>query len=94
MTRFSKKKKLNKIHMRTIKDTCIDFFTDEHMKQDVREMMKPIFRMIYNEVYLYIWIIAFYHIFIIFLMLSMFIILWRLMRNYEWKSKMMTNLFI
>jgi hypothetical protein len=77
---------------KSIKETCIDFFTDERMKQDVREMMKPIYQMIYNEIYVYIWIIAFYHIVIIFLMLSMFIILWRLMKNYEWKQRFLAQL--
>lgn len=72
---------------RTLRETCIDFFTDEHIKQDVREMMKPLFGMIYNEVYIYLWIIAFYHIFVVIMIMSMFCILWTLMKQYEIKKQ-------
>ena len=51
--------------MKNFRDTCIDFFTDESLKKDVREMMKPIFSMIYNEIYIYIWMIAFYNLFVV-----------------------------
>jgi hypothetical protein len=76
---------------RTLRETCIDFFTDDHIKQDVREMMKPLFGMIYNEVYIYLWIIAFYHLFVVIMILSMFCILWRLMKQYEMKKRLMSN---
>jgi hypothetical protein len=29
--------------MKNLRETCIDFFKDETTKQDVKEMMKPIF---------------------------------------------------
>jgi len=69
--------------MKNLRDTCIDFFTDESLKKDVREMMKPIFSMIYNELYVYIWMIAFYNLFIVFMVLAMFCILWKLLRKHE-----------
>lgn len=65
--------------MRTFRDTCIDFFTDENLKKDVREMIKPIFSMIYNEIYVYIWIIAFYNLFMIIILMCMFCFLWKLL---------------
>ena len=67
--------------MKNLRDTCIDFFTDESLKKDVREMMKPIFSMIYNELYVYIWMIAFYNLFIVFMVLAMFCILWKISRE-------------
>jgi hypothetical protein len=76
---------------RTLRETCIDFFTDEHIKQDVREMMKPFFGMIYNEVYIYLWIITFYHIFVVIMILSMFCILWTLMKQYEIKKRLVSS---
>lgn len=76
---------------RTLRETCIDFFTDEHIKQDVHEMMKPLFGMIYNEVYIYLWIIAFYHIFVVIMILSMFCILWTLMKQYEIKKQLVSS---
>jgi hypothetical protein len=74
---------------RTLRETCIDFFTDDHIKKDVREMMKPLFGMIYNEVYIYLWIIAFYHLFVVIMIVSMFCILWRLMNQYEMKRQLL-----
>jgi hypothetical protein len=69
--------------MKNLRDTCIDFFTDENLKKDVREMMKPIFSMIYNELYIYIWLIAFYNLFIMILVLAMFFILCKLLRSFQ-----------
>jgi len=69
--------------MKNLRDTCIDFFKDENTKKDVKEMMKPIFSMMYNELYLYIWVIAIYNIFITFMILAMFFILVKLLRTYN-----------
>jgi hypothetical protein len=78
--------------MKNLKDTCIDFFTDENLKKDVREMMKPIFSMIYNEMYIYIWIIAFYNLFIMIIILSMYIILRKLLHTHQLKQSLLAHL--
>jgi len=67
--------------MKSLRETCIDFFTDEKIKKEVREIIKPIVIMIYNEIYVYLWIIAFYHFFIICMMVAMFCILWKLVNK-------------
>jgi len=77
--------------MKNLRDTCIDFFTDENLKKDVREMMKPIFSMIYNEVYIYIWLIAFYNLIIMILVLATFFILCKLLRSYEIKRSILAQ---
>ena len=56
--------------MKRWKDMCIDFFKNEDTKKDVRDMINPIFTMIYNEIYVYIWIIAIYNIFFVFIILA------------------------
>lgn len=73
--------------MKNLKETCIDFFNDENIKKDVKEMMKPIFSMIYNEVYLYIWIIAFYNIFVFCIILIMFFILLKKVTPFHHKTE-------
>jgi len=78
---------------RTLRETCIDFFTDDHIKQDVHEIIKPLFGMFYNEVYIYLWIIAFYHLFVVIMILSMFCILWRLMKHHEMKKRLFSSIF-
>ena len=67
--------------MNILRDTCIDFFKNEDMKKDVKEMMRPIFSMIYNEIYIYIWVIAIYNIFFLFILLGMFFILVQLFQK-------------
>jgi hypothetical protein len=74
--------------MRTFRSSCINFFKDDIVKQDIQEMVKPIYKLFYNEIYIYIWIIAFYHIFIIFMITSMFYILIRMMKAQDFKDKM------
>ena len=49
----------------------------------MKEMMTPIFNLIYNELYIYIWIIAIYNIFFLFILLGMFFLLVRLLQNRE-----------
>jgi len=57
-----------------LKDTCIEFFKNE----EFIEMMKPLFGIIYNEIYLYIWIIAIYNVFLFFGVLGLFIVIFRI----------------
>jgi len=54
-------------------------------------MMKPIFNMIYNEMYIYIWLIAFYNLFIMIIVLAMFFILCKLLRSYEIKRSILAQ---
>jgi len=68
--------------MKNLRDTFKQFLDNEDIKNDIREMMmKPIFNMIYNEIYLYLWIIAIYNIFFVFIILAIFFILLKIMNN-------------
>jgi len=69
--------------MKTLKDTFNHFFQNEDIKTDIKELlMKPIFSMIYNEFYLYLWIIAVYNIFFVFIILSILCILLNIKNNF------------
>jgi len=62
--------------MKNLRDTFKHFFQNEDIKTDIKELlMKPIFTMIYNEIYLYLWIIALYNVFFIFIILAILFIL-------------------
>jgi len=67
--------------MKNIRDTCIDFFQNEDIRKDVKEMLKPFVQIIYNELYLYIWFICFYNVFLIFIVLVNLFLLLKLLRN-------------
>jgi hypothetical protein len=68
--------------MKNLKDSFKEFLNNEDMKRDIKEMlMKPIFNMIYNEIYLYLWIIAIYNIFFVFIILAIFFLLLKIVNN-------------
>jgi hypothetical protein len=67
--------------MKKIKDICIDFLKNEDTKKNMKDMMIPIFNMIYNELYVYIWIIAIYNIFFAFILLAIFFIILNIFRQ-------------
>lgn len=71
--------------MKNLRDTCIEYLKNETTKKDMREIIKPIFGMIYNEVYIYVWILAVYNIFFIVMILAMFIILLKLLQKQNLK---------
>ena len=51
--------------MKTIKDSCIDLLKNEDIRKDMREMIRPICQIIYNEIYIYVWFICLYNVFFI-----------------------------
>jgi hypothetical protein len=66
-------------NMKNIKDSCIEFFNSENIRKEVREIIKPIVNIIYNEIYVYIWFICFYNVFLIFIILANLFLLLRLL---------------
>jgi len=68
--------------MKNLRDTFKQFLENEDIKSDIKEMMmKPIFSMIYNEIYLYLWVIAVYNIFFVFIILAIFFILLKIINS-------------
>jgi len=67
--------------MTSIRDTCINFFKDEKIKKEIKEIVKPIVTTIYNEIYLYLWFICIYHVFLIFIVLANLYLLLRLIQT-------------
>jgi len=65
--------------MRNIRDTCVEFFQNEDIRKDVKEIAKPIVQIIYNELYPYIWFICFYNVLMIFIILANLFLLLRIL---------------
>jgi hypothetical protein len=62
--------------MKNIRDSCIEFFQNEDTRKNVRDIIKPIVNIIYNEIYVYIWFICIYNVFLIFIVLvNLFLLL-------------------
>lgn len=74
--------------MKSFRDTCIDFFQNEDIKNDITSLLKSSVNVIYNEVYIYIWFICFYNVFLIFIILANLYLLLTLIK----KTNKSTNL--
>ena len=55
--------------MKSLKDRCVDFLKDKDIRNDMKEIITPLFDMIYNDTYVYIWLICIYNIFLIILII-------------------------
>jgi hypothetical protein len=67
--------------MKSFRDTCIEFFQNEDIKNDLTSLLKSSVNVIYNEVYIYIWFICFYNVFLIFIILANLYLLLSLLKK-------------
>jgi hypothetical protein len=67
--------------MKSFRDTCIDFFQNEDIKNDLTRLLKSSVNVIYNEIYIYIWFICFYNVFLIFIILANLYLLLTLLKK-------------
>lgn len=58
-----------------MKDSFCDFFQKEDIKRCLKDVIKPIVNIVYNELYPYLWFICLYHVFLIFITLVNLILL-------------------
>lgn len=75
--------------MINIHDTCLEFLKNNDIKKNMKELFKPIADIIYNEVYIYIWLICFYNLFLFFIILANLFLLIKLV--YKPNINNMTN---
>jgi len=77
--------------MKSIRDTCIEFFQNEDTRKDMKEILKPLANIVYNEVYLYLWLLCFYNLFLFFIILAILVLLLRVSGQLMNFSKMSTQ---
>jgi len=63
-----------------MRETCLQFFQNEDIKRDVKEIIRPIIGIIYNELYPYFLFLCIYNVFLVFIVLANFFLLLRLLR--------------
>lgn len=78
--------------MKNLRDSCIEYLQNENTKNIVKEMMKPLGSLIYNEIYIYVWIIAIYNIFFMVMILAMLFILLKLLNKNKLKESILAQL--
>lgn len=69
--------------MKNIRDTCIEFFQNEDIRKDVKEIIKPLGLVLYNEMYLYLWFICIYNVLLLFVVLANLFLLIKLFQCRE-----------
>lgn len=55
--------------MKNIQDSCLDFFNNEDIRNNIKEILMPFGKIIYNEIYIYIWLFILYLIIVIIIIL-------------------------
>ena len=65
------------IIMNLYKEQFIEYFKNENIRSDLRELFKPFLNTLYNEFYIYILILCIYNVFLFILILAIFYILLR-----------------
>ena len=68
--------------MKNIRDSCVEFLQNEDIRKNVKDIIKPIVQIIYNEIYIYIWFICFYNVLLIFTILANLYLLIILLRKF------------
>lgn len=54
---------------------------NNYLKTDLKEFIKPVVNIVYNEIYIYIWLICFYNVFLFFLVLANLFLILRLLNT-------------
>lgn len=67
--------------MKNIRDVCASFLQDENIRKDIKEIIKPLIQMMYNEIYIYLWLLWLYNVFLFCIILVILVILVRLFQN-------------
>ena len=58
-----------------VRNSCIEFLQKQEIKTYLKEIIRPIVNIIYNEIYPYIWLICIYNVFLIMLTLANLLLL-------------------
>jgi len=72
--------------MHSIKESCIEFFQNEDIRKVIIEVVKPIRESVYNELYMYIWLICIYNVFLIVIIVANLVLLLKLLNKTNYLS--------
>ena len=72
--------------IKSIRNSSLEFFQNEDIKIYLKEIIKPIVNIIYNEIYVYILFICMYNVFLFFITLANLFILLKIIRKSKYFS--------
>lgn len=61
-------------------ESMLDLFENRDIQTQIKHAISPIAKLLYNEIYLYIWFICLYNVFLFFIVLANLFILLRLVK--------------
>jgi len=68
-------------------DTIADFFKRDDSRRYLKEtIIHPVGNIIYNEIYIYLWMICLYHVFLIFIVLVNLYLVLRILPYYNYNN--------
>ncbi len=70
----------------TLQSTWLQFFNEIETKKEFMELLQPIKDSIYNEIYIYLWIICFYSIMLFILILANLFMLLHILQYGKYNS--------
>jgi len=73
--------------MKSIRDTCIGLLKNQEILSLINECKSHVVKLVYDEIYIYIWLICIYSILLLIIVLAILILLLKQLRI----TKMMNN---
>ena len=69
--------------MKNLKESCFEFLSNDETRKELFLFLKPITDSIYNELYIYLWIICFDNLLLILIILANLFLLLQLLNKKE-----------
>ena len=78
--------------MKNLRDNCMAFFQNESIKREIFDFVRPIVKIVYNEIYLYVWFICIYSIFLILITLANMFLLFKILHKTNYFRSELPNI--
>lgn len=64
--------------MKNVWNNCLDYIQTDEAKRNLKTcILTPLGEVLYNEFYFYVWLICFYHIFLILMVFGILVLIFR-----------------
>lgn len=70
------------------------YLKNDDVKRFIKDAVKPVVNVVYNEIYIYVWFICIYNVFLIFIILTNLYYLYKLSNSNVYKINPTTNVNI
>jgi membrane-anchored protein YejM (alkaline phosphatase superfamily) len=76
----------------TLQTSWMQFFNENETRKEVIELLQPIRESIYNEIYIYLWVICFYSIMLFILILANLFMLLHILHSGKYIHNISVNI--